>query len=182
MKDYHHLMNQLEVAKGNFEQIAKTFEFAKTVFKLQEEKTKKLAKVVQNKFTKGSEPKIKIYSKPFEEGAFVPRVYIENEQKKEYVIDICVDIRGYQFVILKRDNDVNEDDVRDLVKELGYDVKQFNDPTEKEDKRLIIHNKEKKKSEYLFKNNDAQTKIADYDYSGIAEFAHKLYGKINQKS
>ena len=174
--------NELEVAKGNFEQIAKTFEFAKTVFKLQEEKTKKLAKVVQNKFTKGSEPKIKIYSKPFEEGAFVPRVYIENEQKKEYVIDICVDIRGYQFVILKRDNDVNEDDVRDLVKELGYDVKQFNDPTEKEDKRLIIHNKEKKKSEYLFKNNDAQTKIADYDYSGIAEFAHKLYGKINQKS
>ena len=163
--------DEIKVAKENFEQIAKTFEFAKTIFKEQEKKTKKLAKDVKNKFTKGSEPKIKIYSKPFEEGAFVPRVYIENEQKKEYVIDICVDIRGYQFVILKRGNDVHEDDVKQIVEELEYGVKQFDDPTEKKDKRLIIH-----------KKNDSEFLFEDDDYSGIAEFAHKLYKKINPKS
>ena len=170
--------DELKVAGKNFEQIAKTFELAKAVFKVQDKKTKKLAKVVQNKFTKGSEPKIKIYSKPFEEGAFVPRVYIENEQKKEYVIDICVDIRGYQFVILKRDNDVHEDDVKEIVEELEYDckqfvVKEFDDPTEKNDKRLIIHDKEKiQQSEFLFTNDDD-------DHTKIAKFAKELYEKIN---
>ena len=69
------------------------------------------------------------------------------------------------------------------MEQLGYVVKEFDDPTEKESKRLIIHNKKKKeKSEFLFTNDDAQTKIADDDYSGIAEFAKQLYEKINQKS
>ena len=81
-----------------FEQIAKTFEFAKTVFKLQDKKAKELFKVVKNEFTGDSKPKIWKYSKPFEEGAFVPRVVIEKEG--EYVIDICVDVQD-QFVILK---------------------------------------------------------------------------------
>ena len=168
--------NEIKIAEDNFEQIAKTFEFAKTVFKLQDKKAKELFKVVKNEFTGDSKPKIWKYSKPFEEGAFVPRVVIEKEG--EYVIDICVDIRGYQFVILKRENNVHKEDVNDLVEQLGYVVKEFDDPTEKKYKRLIIHNKkeeEKKKenSEFLFEGDD---------YPGIAEFAHKLYGKINQKS
>lgn len=180
--DEYLIENEIEEAKENFEQIAKTFEFAKTVFKFQDEKAKQLLIELEKlEFPKNSEPKIWKYSEPFEKGAFVPRVVIE--KKGEYVIDICVDIRGYQFVILKRDNDVHEEDINDLVEQLGYVVKEFDDPTEKESKRLIIHNKKKKeKSEFLFTNDDAQTKIADDDYSGIAEFAKQLYEKINQKS
>ena len=166
--DEYLVENEIEEAKENFEQIAKTFEFAKTVFKLQDEKAKELLKVVKNQFTEDSKPKIWRYSEPFEKGAFVPRVVIENEQKKEYVIDICVDIRGYQFVILKRDNDVNEDDVKHLLKELEYDVKQFDDPTEKKE-RLILH---KNGEGFLFTNDDD-------DHTKIAEFAKELYEKIN---
>ena len=163
--------NEIKEAKENFEQIAKTFEFAKTVFKLQENTANQLLNVVKNKFAEDSKAKIWKYSKPFEKGAFVPRVVIEKEG--EYVIDICVDIRGYQFVILKRDNNVDEKDITKKISGLIYDKKQFSvkvfdDPTEKNDKRLIIH--KKNGSEFLFE---------DDDYPGIAEFAHKLYGKIN---
>ena len=113
------------------------------MFKLQDKKAKQLlSEVKKMDFPKAQKieneekesPSIWKYSKPFDEGAFVPRVVIEKEG--EYVIDICVDIRGYQFVILKRDNDVNEDDVKHLLKEFEYDVKQFDDPTEKNDKRV----------------------------------------------
>ena len=159
---------EIEEAKENFEQIAKTFELAKTVFKVQDKKAKELLKVVKNEFTENPKPEFWKYSKPFDEGAFVPRVVIE--EKGEYVIDICVDIRGYQFVILNRGKDVNENDVKQIVEELGYGVKQFNDPTEKNDKRLMIHEED---NEFLFTNDD---------YKGIAELAHELYNKINPKS
>ena len=50
--------DELTTAKENFEQIAKTFELAKTVFKLQDKKAKELFKVVKNEFTGDSKPKI----------------------------------------------------------------------------------------------------------------------------
>ena len=146
--------NEVKIAEDNFEQIAKTFEFAKTVFKLQDKKAKQLlSEVKKMDFPKAQKleneekesPSIWKYSKPFDEGAFVPRVVIEKEG--EYVIDICVDIRGYQFVILRRNDDVSEDDVKHLLKEFEYDVKQFDDPTEKKYKRLIIHNKKEEETE-----------------------------------
>ena len=71
-------------------------------------------------------------------------------------------------MILRRNDDVNEDDVKHLVKELGYDVKQFDDPTEKKDKRFIIH--KKNDGEFLFTNDD---------FKGIAKLAQELYKKIN---
>ena len=49
--------------KDNFEQIAKTFELAKTVFKLQDKKAKELLKVVKNEFTEDSKPQMEILNR-----------------------------------------------------------------------------------------------------------------------